>query len=199
MPGEIQIETVSSEMLEDSIGYIKIESFESATDSDFRDALNQLTDDGAKALVIDLRNNAGGRLDVCIRIADMLMEQGTVVYTEDHNGNREFYRSEAGRTALPYVLLVNEYTASASEILAAGVKDNNEGKIIGTTTYGKGIIQSLFPILEDGSALKLTIMQYYSPSGNTIHKVGITPDYEVKLVEGDDTDYQLLKAIEVLK
>ena len=105
------------------------------------------------------------------------------------------------------MVLVNEYTASASEILSAGIQDNNEGIIIGTKTYGKGIIQSLYPSSmvqdrgnwDDGSAVKITIMQYYSPSGKTIHKVGITPDYIVELVEGDETDYQLQKAIEVLK
>ena len=128
----------------------------------------------------------------------MRMNQGTVVYTEDHNKKKDYYVTAAGRTELPYVLLVNEYTASASEILAAGIQDNNEGKIIGTKTYGKGIIQSLYT-WDDGSAVKITIMQYYSPSGKTIHKVGITPDYVVELVEGDDTDYQLQKALEVLK
>ena len=115
----------------------------------------------------------------------------------NHDGQKGYYRSKAGRTELPYVLLVNEYTASASEILSAGIQDNNEGKIIGTLTYGKGIIQTLQP-LSDGSAVKFTISQYFSPSGKTIHQVGITPDYIVELVEGDDTDYQLRKAIEVL-
>ena len=127
------------------------------------------------------------------------MNQGTVVYTEDHDGKRSYYNTNTGRTALPYVLLVNEYTASASEILAAGVQDNKEGKIVGTKTFGKGIIQSIYPIFDDGSAIKLTTMQYFSPSGNTIHKVGITPDYVVELKADDDTDYQLQKALEVLK
>ena len=128
----------------------------------------------------------------------MLMGQATVVYTENHNKEKSYYTTSAGRTELPYVLLVNEYTASASEILAAGVQDNGEGKIVGTLTYGKGIIQSLQP-WTDGSAVKMTIMQYFTPSGKTIHQVGITPDYVVELVEGDDTDYQLEKALEVLK
>ena len=194
----IQVETIEYEMLEDNIGYILIDSFESATSKDFQAALDDLTAKGARGLVIDLRNNGGGLVDQCIKIADMLMNQGTVVYTQDHDLKKDYYTTKAGRTELPYVVLVNEYTASASEILSAGIQDNNEGIIVGTKTYGKGIIQSLYP-WDDGSAVKITIMQYFSPSGKTIHKVGITPDYIVELVEGDETDYQLNKAIEVLK
>ena len=198
---QITVETVSYEMLEgeDNIGYIQIDSFESGTGADFKAALADLTQLGAKGLVIDLRNNGGGLVDQAIKVADEIMTQGTVVYTEDHDGKRSYYNTNTGRTALPYVLLVNEYTASASEILAAGVQDNKEGKIVGTKTFGKGIIQSIYPIFDDGSAIKLTTMQYFSPSGNTIHKVGITPDYVVELKADDDTDYQLQKALEVLK
>lgn len=198
---QITVETVSYEMLEgeDNIGYIQIDSFESGTGADFKAALADLTQLGAKGLVIDLRNNGGGLVNQAIKVADEIMNQGTVVYTEDHNGKRDYYNTNTGRTALPYVLLVNEYTASASEILAAGVQDNKEGKIVGTKTFGKGIIQSIYPIFDDGSAIKLTTMQYFSPSGNTIHKVGITPDYVVELKADDDTDYQLQKALEVLK
>ncbi|MBQ9826967.1 MAG: S41 family peptidase [Firmicutes bacterium] len=203
----IQVETIAYEMLDDKIGYIQIDSFESATANDFKAALDDLTAQGAKGLVIDLRNNGGGLVDVSVKIADMLMDQGTVVYTEDQYKKKDYYTTRAGRTELPYVVLVNEYTASASEILSAGIQDNNEGVIVGTKTYGKGIIQSLYPSSmiqdryswDDGSAVKITIMQYFSPSGKTIHKVGITPDYIVELVEGDETDYQLEKAIEVLK
>ena len=194
----IQVETVEYEMLEDNIGYIYIDGFEIATSKDFKAALDDLTAQGAKGLVIDLRNNGGGLVDICVEIADMLMDEGTVVYTQDHNNKKDYYTTKKGRTELPYVLLVNEYTASASEILAAGIQDNNEGQIIGTKTYGKGIIQSLYT-WDDGSAVKITIMQYFSPSGKTIHKVGITPDHVVDLVEGDETDYQLQKALEVLK
>ena len=196
---QITVQTIEYEMLEGSIGYIQIDSFESATGADFKAALDDLTQQGAKGLVIDLRNNGGGLVNEAIKVADELMNQGTVVYTEDHNGKRDYYTTESGRTALPYVLLVNEYTASASEILAAGIQDNKEGQIVGTKTFGKGIIQSIYPMFDDGSAVKLTTMQYFSASGNTIHKVGITPDHVVELKEGDDTDYQLRKALEVLK
>ena len=196
---QITVQTIEYEMLEGSIGYIQIDSFESATGADFKAALDDLTQQGAKGLVIDLRNNGGGLVNEAIKVADELMNQGTVVYTEDHNGKRDYYTTESGRTALPYVLLVNEYTASASEILAAGIQDNKEGQIVGTKTFGKGIIQSIYPMFDDGSAVKLTTMQYFSASGNTIHKVGITPDHIVELKEGDNTDYQLRKALEVLK
>ena len=192
-------ETVEYEMLEDSIGYILIDSFESKTSEEFKYALSQLTAQGAASLIIDLRNNGGGLVMQAVGVADQIMNRGTVVYTEDHDKNREFLTTTNGRTELPYVILVNQYTASASEILCAGVQDNKEGTLIGTRTYGKGIIQQFYSIGTDGAMVKLTYQQYYSPSGNKIHGVGITPDYVVELVQGDTTDYQLLKAIEVLK
>ena len=191
-------ETVEYEMLEDGIGYIMIDSFEAKTSDEFKAALADITAQGAKAFIIDLRNNGGGLVMQARGVADQIMNRGTVVYTEDHNKNREFITTSNGRTSLPYVILVNQYTASASEILCAGVQDNKEGTIVGTQTYGKGIIQGLYPIGTDGAMIKLTYQQYYSPSGNKIHGVGITPDYVVELVSGDMTDYQLLKAIEVL-
>ena len=191
-------ETVEYEMLEDGIGYIMIDSFEAKTSDEFKAALADITAQGAKAFIIDLRNNGGGLVMQARGVADQIMNRGTVVYTEDHDKNREFITTSNGRTSLPYVILVNQYTASASEILCAGVQDNKEGTIVGTQTYGKGIIQGLYPIGTDGAMIKLTYQQYYSPSGNKIHGVGITPDYVVELVSGDMTDYQLLKAIEVL-
>ena len=195
----INAETVEFQMLEDNIGYILIDSFESKTSDEFKYALNQLTQQGAKALVVDLRNNGGGLVAAARGVADQLMNKATVVYTEDHNKNRDYITTENGRTELPYVVLVNQYTASASEILCAGIQDNHEGIIVGTKTYGKGIIQAFWTLGSDGSAIKMTYQQYYSPSGNKIHGIGITPDYVVELVENDPTDHQLNKAIEVLK
>lgn len=192
-------ETVEYSMLEDNIGYILIDSFEAKTSNEFRSALAELTEKGAKAFIIDLRNNGGGLVMQAVGVADQIMDRGTIVYTEDHDHKRDFLTSGNGRTALPYAILVNQYTASASEILCAGVQDNKEGVIIGTQTYGKGIIQQFYNIGTDGTMIKLTYQQYYSPSGNKIHGVGITPDYIVELVDGDLTDHQLLKAIEVLK
>ena len=192
-------ETVEHTMLEDDIGYIVIDSFEAKTSEEFKNALAELTAQGAKALIIDLRNNGGGLVMQAVGVADQIMNRGTVVYTEDHDKNRDFLTTTNGRTALPYVILVNQYTASASEILCAGVQDNKEGILVGTQTYGKGIIQQFYNVGTDGTMVKLTYQQYYSPSGNKIHGVGITPDYVVELVQGDNTDHQLLKAIEVLK
>jgi len=197
--------TVSYKMLEDNIGYIAISSFEDPTYNDFANALYSLEQDGARGLIIDLRNNGGGYVDSAVSIADELMDEATLVYTEDQNGERQYYTTKAGRTNLPYVLLINQATASASEILAAGVQDNKEGEIIGTTSYGKGIIQAVQG-LSDGSAIKMTISQYFSPNGKVIHKKGITPDYIVELPEECyDENYKLIydkqldKALQIIK
>ena len=186
-------QTVESEMLDDNIGLIRITAFEMNTSEDFEAALKQMETAGVKGLVIDLRNNGGGLVDESVEIADMLLDKGTVMYTEDQHGNREYEYSEEGRTSLPYVVLVNENTASASEILSAAIQDNAGGKLVGTLTFGKGIIQTSAP-LDNGTGYKLTVLQYFSPNGHKIHGVGITPDVEV---EGEDE--QLEKAMELLK
>ncbi|NMA93894.1 MAG: S41 family peptidase, partial [Clostridiales bacterium] len=136
---------------------------------------------------------------------DMLMNKGTVAYTEDHDKNREYYKTSAGRTEMKYVVLINEGSASSSEILAAGIKDNSEGLLIGTQSYGKGIIQSIEQ-LKDGSAVKLTTMQYFSPSGEVIHGVGISPDIVVELTDDCYSesgelidDLQLKRAQDILR
>lgn len=202
--------TVSSVKLDKSnvdmdvnLGYIEIAAFGSGTAKEFAKALSDMEDMGVEGLVIDLRDNGGGLVDQAVEVADMLMNKGTVVYAEAQDGKRTYYTTTDGRTKLPYVLLVNGYTASASEILAVGIQSNDEAKIVGTKTYGKGIIQEARE-LSDGSVIKLTRTQYYSPSGNPIHKVGVTPDYIVELPAPDpmgfiEEDTQLLKAIELLK
>lgn len=190
--------TVKYEMLEGNIGYIKISSFETSTGKDFTLALENLEAKDAGALVIDLRDNGGGIVDEAVKVADELMNKATVVYAEDQAGQREYYTTSDGCTDLPFVVLVNGGSASASEILAAGIQDNLEAPIVGTQTYGKGIIQTIVPF-SDGSAIKLTTMQYYSPSGKVIHGKGITPDHVVELADGDSSDYQLIKALELLK
>ena len=151
-----------------------------------------------KGLIIDIRENGGGYTDQGIEIADMLLPEGTITYMEDRNGKKTYYNSKEGRTKLKYVLLVDGNTASTSEILASAIKDNKGGAIVGTTTYGKGIVQEE-KTFKDGSAFKLTIYQYFSPKGNKIHKIGVKPDYQVKLKEGATTDYQLQKALQLLK
>ena len=197
--------TVKHEMLEDNIGYIRISSFEENTSKDFAAALLDLEKSGAKGLVIDIRDNGGGLVNSCVSIADQLMDKATVAYTEDHNGKRSYYSTKDGCTKLPYVFLINGGSASASEILACGIQDNGAGKIVGTQSYGKGIIQSI-DRLRDGSAVKLTILQYFSPAGKVIHKQGVTPDYIVELTDDcydEDgnlvNDLQLKKALELLR
>ncbi|HML37035.1 MAG TPA: S41 family peptidase [Bacillota bacterium] len=194
----IVMQSVRSKVLDGNIGYIRISSFEEKTADDFKQQLRDMEVKGVKGLVIDLRDNGGGLVDSSVNIADMLLDEGIVTYTEDRKGNKEYYKSAAGKTNLPYVLLVNGGTASASEILTAAVKDHNGGKIVGTTTYGKGIIQSVEQ-LSNGDAVKLTIMQYFSPNGSVIHKVGIKPDVEVEALATDTTDRQLQTAEDLLR
>lgn len=197
-------QTVDYKMLDNNVGYISISGFEENTAIDFEKALTAIQAQGATRFVLDLRDNGGGLVDAAVSIADMLLDKGVVAYTEDHDGNKSYYRTAQGRTELPYVLLVNEGSASSSEILSAGIKDNNGGPLVGVTTYGKGIIQTVEQ-LSDGSGIKMTILQYYSPNGSVIHKQGIEPDYVVELT--DDcfdqdgnlvNDLQLKKALELL-
>lgn len=188
----ITSQTVEAKILEDNIAYIAISSFENATADDFKEALKSVA--SADSLVLDLRDNPGGMVDSAVKIADMFMDAATVVYTEDHDGNREYFKTKAGKLwDKPFVTIVNENSASASEILAAGLQDNHVCKLVGTNTFGKGIIQSLEQF-KDGSAIKLTKWQYFTPSGKPIHKAGIRPEYI-----NDDPDAQLEKAIELLK
>jgi carboxyl-terminal processing protease len=194
----IVMQSVRSEVLDGNIGYIRISSFEEKTAEDFQSQLRDMEVKRVKGLVIDLRDNGGGLVDSSVQIADMLLDEGVVTYTEDRKGEKEYYKAKAGKTDLPYVILVNGGTASASEILTAAVKDHKGGKIVGTNTYGKGIIQSIEQ-LTNGDAVKLTIMQYFSPNGSVIHKVGIKPDVEAEALATDTTDKQLEKAVELLK
>lgn len=189
--------SVSSEMLDDETAYINITSFIDNTYDDFKAALDEVESKGAKKLVLDLRDNGGGLLTSCIDVADEFLDEGVVVYVEDREGERDEYSAEDGKTELKTVVLVNENSASAAEILAAALQENGF-ELVGNTTFGKGVIQST-ATLRDGSAIKLTIMQYFSPKGNVIHQKGVTPDYEVENSEDGDEDAQLDKALELLK
>lgn len=188
--------SVSHKMLDQDTGYIAITSFMESTAEDFRKALKAVTESGAKELVLDLRDNGGGLLNACIDVADEFLDQGIVVYVEGKSQQRMEYESKDGKTALETVVLVNENSASAAEILAAALKDNGFA-LVGQTTFGKGVIQSTNE-MEDGSALKLTIMEYFSPKGNAIHEKGVAPDYEVKNEENTEADEQLQKALQLL-
>lgn len=196
--GEVTENSVYSSVLKGKIGYIWISSFSQNTADEFKTELKSMESKNVKGLVIDIRENGGGYTDQGIEIADMLLPEGTITYMEDRNGKKTYYNSKEGRTKLKYVLLVDGNTASTSEILASAIKDNKGGKLVGTTTYGKGIVQEE-KSFKDGSAFKLTIYQYFSPNGNKIHKVGVKPDYQVKLKSGSTTDYQLQKALQLLK
>ena len=195
----IEIPTVDYELLEEGIGYIAISEFEDLTDDQFMEAFEDLKSQGMEKLIIDLRNNGGGLVDVTCNILDQLLPEGTIVYTEDKYGERQTEYSDAehyfdGEMAV----LVNGNSASASEIFAGAIKDYGVGTLIGTQTYGKGIVQSLFR-LEDGSAVKITVSRYYTPAGNNIHEVGITPDIVLEYDESAGTDNQLERYAQVFR
>ncbi len=202
---EIRLETVRSEVLENNIGYVRISMFDEKTAKDFKDHVKKLQAENVGGLIIDLRNNPGGLMDQCIKIADMVLGEQVIVYTENRHGEREIEKSDKKQIDLPLVVLVNKGSASASEILAGAIKDGNRGKIVGTTTFGKGLVQQLKP-LNDGTGFKYTISQYFTPNGNNIHGRGIEPHIVIELPEEirnesdieRDQDIQLDKAIEIL-
>ena len=196
--------TVSSRMETEDIGYIRVSSFEQNTGSDFEKEFHSMETKGVKGVIIDLRGNPGGLVDASVAISDLLLPEGTITYTQTQDGERSYYKSAPDKTDLPYVILVDGGSASASEILASAVQDNKGGTLIGTKTFGKGIIQMLEQ-LEDGDGVKLTCMQYFSPNGTAIQKIGVTPDVIVELQESDydedgelTYDRQLVKAVELL-
>lgn len=205
---KIRLITVNSSVIDDTIGYINISSFDELTYKDFMKDLKKLQDQKVEGLIIDLRNNPGGLLDVTANIADELLGEGTIVYTETKEGEREEYKSKASKIDIPLVVLVNGGSASASEILSGAIKDYKRGELIGTKTFGKGIVQRISPLpTKDGSAIKLTVSEYFTPNGTNIHGLGIEPDIVVELpedievigVENLKEDTQLQKALEVLK
>ena len=182
------------------VGYIKITEFTKTAASQFEEALDALTLQGVKSLVIDLRDNPGGIIDSAAEIGDMLLPECIITYTVDKNGNRTDFTSDENCCTLPLAVLVNGGSASASELLAGAIQDNGRGVIVGTQTYGKGIVQGLYG-LSDGSGLKITIQRYYTPGGVCIQGEGITPDYRV-YPDGDESgenDAQYMKALDILK
>lgn len=202
---EIRLETVRSEIMEDNIGYIRISAFDEKTAQDFETQLNELKAENIKGLILDLRNNPGGLMDQCVEIADILLGEQVIVYTEDRQGNRNIEKSDKKQFKLPLTVLVNEGSASASEILSGAIKDGNRGKIVGTTTFGKGLVQQVRP-LNDGTGFKFTVSEYFTPNGINIHGSGIEPDVVVELQNEDIdentgeifNDTQLIKAIETI-
>lgn len=203
---EIRLVTVKSDIIQGNIGYIKITSFDELTYDDFKKHLNELKDKNISGLILDLRNNPGGLLDVCVSIADELLGEGVIVYTETKDGERQYEYSKRSAMNLPLVVLVNEGSASASEILAGAIKDHGRGMLIGNKTFGKGIVQRIRG-LTDGSGFKLTVSEYFTPKGTSIHGIGIDPDITVDLpedimeigLENLQEDTQLQRAIEEIK
>lgn len=204
---DVEIPVVSYEMLDNQVGYLAIYEFTSVTFQQYEAAMDDLQKQGMKSLVIDLRNNPGGLLDSVCDILNTILPQGIIVYTEDKYGNRVEKTCDGDSPIdIPLAVLVNGSSASASEIFAGAVKDYGVGTIVGTTTFGKGVVQTMKK-LPDGSAVKLTVSNYFTPSGVNIHGTGITPDVEVELDETlkkenvitKEEDNQLQKAIETLK
>lgn len=185
---DVEIQTVSHEMLDDETGYIRISEFSEVTSNQYKKAFEDLQDKGMKKLVVDLRDNPGGLLTAVCDVLRQILPEGLIVYTEDKNGKKEEEKCDGkSELAMPLAVLVNGGSASASEIFAGAVKDYGIGTIVGTTTYGKGVVQTIQP-LSDGSAVKITIAKYFTPKGNDINKKGIAPDVEAELSE-DFTDW----------
>ena len=198
----IESPTVASEMLEGDIGYIEITEFDDVTEDQFAEALAECKGNGMKALILDLRSNPGGNLSTVCEISRMVLPKGMIVYTEDKYGKRDEYTCDGVRQLqVPAVVLVNGYSASASEILAGAMKDHGIATIMGTTTFGKGIVQRVIS-LSDGSAVKLTVSKYYTPNGNDIHEKGIEPDvvveFDADAYYDEGVDNQLQEAIKYL-
>ena len=196
---QVTEDTVNWEMKEDNVGYIEVTSFDGVTGTQFKEAYNDLHDRGMKGLIIDLRSNGGGYVDVCCDMLDFLLPEGVVTYTVDKYQVKEEYKSDK-KAALdvPLILLVNGYSASASEIFCGAIRDFKAGELMGTQTFGKGIVQISIP-LSDGSAVKVTLAYFYSPSGVCIHKEGFTPEYIVEYDPEAEEDNQLQEALKKIK
>ena len=201
----VEVPTVTTKMLgeKENIGYLQITEFDDITPDQFTEGMAELREKGMQGLIIDLRSNPGGSLQAVCEIARQLLPKGLIVYTVDRDGKREDYTCDGERQIdIPVVVLVNQYSASASEILSGAIKDYEIGTLVGIKTFGKGIVQRIFD-LKDGTAVKLTVSDYYTPNGNNIHGIGIEPDVEVEFdpdaYAEDKTDTQLNKGIEVME
>lgn len=184
-------------ILEGNIGYISFESFDERTYDQFKNAYREM-ENKISGLIIDLRGNPGGLLDSAKNILDEILPTGVITYTVDKNGNKEYLYSDSKCISIPVVVLVNENSASAAEITAAAIKDWENGTVVGATTFGKGLVQAL-KRLGDGTYVKVTISEYFSPNGEKINQIGVVPDYEVEDDKETEEDEQLQKAIEIMK
>jgi len=196
---DIKIQSVAGRMLPDSkIGYIRIAMFNENTGEEFKKAYEKLEQEGMKATLLDLRHNPGGLLTECVKVSNYIVPKGPVVSITDKKGNTKVYESKLEKVKYPLAVLIDHGSASASEIVSGAVQDTKAGKLFGVKTYGKGCVQSVFHITPD-TGLKLTTAMYYTPSGRSIHKVGVSPDVEIELPEKPTSDVQLKKAEEYLK
>lgn len=198
----VQAQTIEYKMMDDKIGYIRVSEFDTVTYDQYKEALDDLEKQGMTGLVVDLRNNPGGSLSTVCDMLDLMLPKGLIVYTEDKNGKKTKMKSdEEHQFTKPLAVLVNGNSASASEIYSWAIQDYGIGKIVGTQTYGKGVVQQIFD-LDDGTAVKLTIAEYFTPKGRSINGKGITPDVKVEYEnneENPDADNQLDKAVEEVK
>ena len=203
---EILVNRVESGMLAEDVGYICLYEFAGDCAVRFEEALNSLVTQGARGVILDLRDNPGGWTADAESIADLFMDKGVIYYLEYRDGEREYAYSKDGRTDVQLVVLMNEYSASSSEILCGALKDRANATVVGVQSYGKGIVQAVVG-LSDQSGMQVTIAQYFTPNGNKVHQVGITPDVEVQLPEGDIgmyqfgdlSDPQLSRALEIMR
>jgi len=204
----IEINSVEYELLDNGIAYLQLYDFTGNDVRGFRDALDFFRKNDARGMVIDLRDNPGGYVQDAVLIADELLDEGLVLYTEDRYGTRFDYPSFPGKYDIPMVVLVNEFSASASEILTGALKDRGVAKVVGVQTFGKGIVQELHQFPAHGTGMQLTVSRYYTPSGVCIHGTGIEPDVIVEQPEdlrvrgtsvSHDLDAQLIRAVEVLE
>ena len=204
----IHINRVEYTMLEDQVGYIMLYQFAGESQAEFAAALEDLKHQGAKSLIVDLRDNGGGWVDAAVDIADLFLDEGLLVYGQDRYGDRDEFKTTAGKDDIPLVMLVNGNSASASEILSGGLQDRGRATLVGTLTYGKGIMQTVIPLNNDKEGFQFTYSQYFLPSGAAVHKIGITPDVISEMPEelastlfdlGDLNDPQLRDAWEVAK
>lgn len=197
---EVKVPTIEYKMLDkkEKIGYVQITEFDEVTGEQFTKAMEKLKKQGMKKVIFDVRNNPGGSYSTVCEILDEILPAGTLVYTKDKYGKEEKQESDPNCLNMPMVVLQNENSASASEIFAGAIQDFGAGKIVGAQSFGKGIVQQIVP-LNDGSAIKLTIEKYYTPSGKNIHGKGITPDVKVEAGNDETKDTQLEQAIKELK
>lgn len=205
---QVNVNRVEYAILDGNIGYLELYDFQGDALEGFTEALAAFEEAGVSGMIVDVRDNPGGYLNVVVDICDLVLPEGLIVYTEDRNGYREEYRSDADYCDIPMVVLVNGNSASAAEIFSAAMQDYGRGVLVGETTFGKGIVQSIITFREDGAGMQLTTSSYFTPNGRSIHKTGVTPDVEVELDEGYDAsifvpdpenDNQLHTAIEVLQ